>query len=109
MESTGLGGVSFFAWFGFIGRRVTEEESKEALKLEQEKRKALKEGKEVDVMDDDKEDDEDDEYDEYEMEIFPTADDLAVCIAEDLWPGAIKYFSKSQRVSMTISPKETAC
>ncbi|KAH7318697.1 nucleosome assembly protein [Stachybotrys elegans] len=96
MEKTGLNGVSFFCWFGFAGRKVSEEENKEAIKLEQEKRKALKEGKEVDVMDEDNEDEDDDEDDEYEYEIFPTADDLAVFLAEDLYPGAIKYFLTAQ-------------
>lgn len=90
MESTGLDGVSFFAWFGFRGLSISEEENQAALKEEQAKRQARKEGKPVD--EDEDEDDEDDDEDEYEMEIFPTADDLAVCIAEDLWPGAIKYF-----------------
>lgn len=95
MDSTGLGGVSFFAWFGFRGRKISEEEHKEASKKEQEKRKLRKEGKDTgDAMDEDEDEDEDD--DEYELEIFPTGDDLAVCIAEDLWPGAIKYFSKSK-------------
>lgn len=93
MEDTGLGGVSFFAWFGFRGRKISAEEDKEAFQKEQERRAARKAGKETeeDAMD---EDSDDDDEDEYEMEIFPTADDLAVCIAEDLWPGAIKYFSK---------------
>ena len=91
MENTGLGGVSFFAWFGFRGRKISEEEHKEATKKEEEKRKARKAGKETEEEDMD-EDDEDE--DEYELEIFPTGDDLAVCIAEDVWPGAIKYFSK---------------
>lgn len=90
MEETGMGGVSFFCWFGFRGRKVTPEESEEGRKLEEEKRKARKEGKQSE--DDDMDEDDDDE-DEYEHEIFPTADDLAVFIAEDLWPGAIKYFS----------------
>ena len=29
------------------------------------------------------------------LEIFPDGDDLAVAFTEDLWPGAIKYFSES--------------
>lgn len=91
MEETGLGGVSFFAWFGFRGRKISPEEDKEASKIAQEKRQLRKAGKEVE---DDDDDDEDDDEDEYELEIFPTADDVAVCIAEDVWPGAIKYFSK---------------
>ena len=93
LENTGIGGASFFSFFGFRGRYVTAEESREATKASQEKRKARKEGKEVEVKEDEDEDEEDDD-DEYELEIFPTADDLAVCIAEDLWPGAIKYFSE---------------
>ncbi|KAJ6785776.1 hypothetical protein PWT90_03034 [Aphanocladium album] len=88
MEATGLDGVSFFAWFGFCGRAVSAEESAEAYKEELAKRQKRKAGEEVE---DDDEDDEDD-FDEYETEIFPTADDVAVCIAEDVWPNAIKYF-----------------
>ncbi|KAJ6438635.1 NAP family protein [Purpureocillium lavendulum] len=95
LENTGIGGTSFFAFFGFRGRNISAEESVEATKVAQEKRKARKEGKEVEVKEDEDEDDEDDD-DEYELEIFPTADDLAVCIAEDLWPGAIKYFIQAQ-------------
>lgn len=94
MENTGLGGLSFFAWFGFCGRRVSAEEDREAFKEEEEKRKARQEGKEVDAMDEDEEDEDEDDDDEYENEIFPTGDDLAVCISEDLWPNAIKYFSE---------------
>ncbi|KAK5993228.1 hypothetical protein PT974_06657 [Cladobotryum mycophilum] len=93
IESTSLDGISFFAWFGFRGLNITEEENQAAIKEEQEKRQARKEGKEVD---DDMDEDEEDEDDEYENEIFPTADDLAVCIAEDLWPGAIKCFIAAQ-------------
>lgn len=90
MDNTGLDGLSFFAWFGFRGRLISDEEHKEATKKEEERRKALKEGKKTD--DDDMEDDDEDD-DEYEWEIFPTADDLAVCFVEDLYPSAIKYFS----------------
>ncbi|KAK3190572.1 hypothetical protein K4F52_003263 [Lecanicillium sp. MT-2017a] len=94
MDNTGLGGVSFFAWFGFRGRDVSEEESKEAYKLELEKRKKRKAGEEVD--EEDEEDDEADDDLDYEWEVFPIADDIAVAIAEDVWPGAIKYFLAAQ-------------
>ena len=96
MEDTGLGGISFFAWFGFRGRKISAEESAEASKKLQEKRKARKA---ADAMDEDEsqaddEDDEDDEEDddEYDTEVFPTGDDVAICITDDLWPNAIKYF-----------------
>ncbi|KAM4056058.1 nucleosome assembly protein (NAP) domain-containing protein [Hirsutella rhossiliensis] len=94
MDGTGLGGMSFFAWFGFRGRDVSADEDREAYKVQQERRQARKEGKEVEIEDEDGDDDDDDE--EYEFEIFPTADDLAVAIAEDLWPGAVKYFIQAQ-------------
>lgn len=93
MDKTGLGGVSFFAWFGFRGRDVSADEDREAFKAEQEKRRARKEGREVELKNDKDKQGNDDEY---ELEIFPTADDLAVAIAEDLWPGAIKYFTQAQ-------------
>lgn len=91
IEGTGMGGVSFFSWFGFIGRRVSEEVSKEAVKRDAARRKGEK------VADDEPmtEEQEDQEDLEMSLEIFPDGDDLAIAIAEDLWPGAIKYFSKS--------------
>lgn len=96
MEQTGLGGISFFAWFGARGRHVSAEESTEAGKVKAEKRQARKDGKEVDVMDEGKDDEEDEDDDEFEYEIFPTADDLAISFAEDLYPDAIKYFISAQ-------------
>ncbi|RDA89994.1 hypothetical protein CP533_2683 [Ophiocordyceps camponoti-saundersi (nom. inval.)] len=93
MNKTGLGGVSFFAWFGFRGRDISAQESCEATEAERKKRKARDDGKEVE---DEADDDDDDVEDEYEYEVFPTADDLALAIAEDLWPGATKYFIQAQ-------------
>ncbi|RCI07465.1 hypothetical protein L249_4570 [Ophiocordyceps polyrhachis-furcata BCC 54312] len=94
MNKTGLGGVSFFAWFGFRGRDISADESREATEAERQKRQARDAGKQVD--DDDDDDKDDDVEDEYEYEVFPTADDLALAIAEDLWPGATKYFIQAQ-------------
>ncbi|PHH63468.1 hypothetical protein CDD81_5847 [Ophiocordyceps australis] len=96
MSKTGLGGVSFFAWFGFRGRDVSAEESSEALKAEQDKRQARKGGKANDQEENDDNEDDADQDDEYKLEIFPTADDLAIAIADDLWPNAIKYFTQAQ-------------
>lgn len=92
MSKTGLGGVSFFAWFGFRGRPISAEESREATETERQKRQARKDGKQTDEADSDS----DDSQDEYELEIFPLAEDLALAIAEDLWPGAINYFIQAQ-------------
>lgn len=89
IATTAMGGGSFFAWFGYIGHRVSAEESAayaEEVKKEQES------GKKAEQEEDDEEEEDDLSY---ELEIFADGDDLAVAISEDLWPGALKYFSKS--------------
>lgn len=100
IENTGMGGLSFFAWFGFIGRKVSEEESREATRIEQEKRERRKAAKAVTEAPSSGEEEQGDEEDEEDidmsLEIFPDGDDLAVSITEDLWPGAIKYFTQAQ-------------
>jgi len=94
IQTTGLGGLSFFAWFGYIGRRVSAEENKAAVAKEKERRKLRAAGKEVPPeYEDESMDEEDDEDDEDDLETFQDGDELAICIAEDLWPGALKYFS----------------
>lgn len=98
IEKVGLGGLSFFAWFGYRGRRVSAKESKAATEKLQEQRQARKaaaEAGESKKEDEEEEDDDDDEEeDEVELEIFPDGDSLALALSDDLWPGAIKYFSK---------------
>ena len=119
------GSISFFAWFGFRGRDVSAEESAEATKAEEERREKWKnegvvvekpsgEKKEEEMEetkeDDDEEDGSDDEEDgsddedddahpELKREIFPAGEDLAVSLSEDLFPGAIKYFSEYRSLS----------
>jgi hypothetical protein len=101
IENTGMGGLSFFAWFGFIGRRVSAEESAEATRLEREARgerkadKALESTGEQEQAQDQEEEEEAEDDPGMSLEIFPDGDDLAIAITEDLWPGAIKYFSTS--------------
>uniref|UniRef100_A0A8H7NGP9 Uncharacterized protein n=1 Tax=Bionectria ochroleuca TaxID=29856 RepID=A0A8H7NGP9_BIOOC len=98
IEDLPLGDLSFFTWFAFRGPRITEEEHKESLKKEEEKRQLRKAGKPVedDEMEEDEED-EDDLFDKaYEYEPYPAADDQALCIAEDIWPDAIKLYLQSQ-------------
>lgn len=103
--------VSFFAWFGYRGREISAEESVEATRKESQKRTDLKSGKEympgnkVVTEDGDGNDVESvtskaidrDEADgiELDLEIFPAGEELAVAISEDLYPGAIKYYSES--------------
>lgn len=119
IDATGLGGLSFFAWFGFRGKHITAEESRIAVEREREKRRlraaAAAAAAETDgatsttattavavstTLSNSEGEllsapvDEDDDVDDMDLEIFPGGDDLALTIAEDLWPNAIKYFSK---------------
>lgn len=96
IENTGMGGLSFFAWFGFIGRRISAEESKETAKLDNAKKAARSTGKPLPSAAENGEAEDDDNAQmelEAALEIFPDGDDLAVAFSEDLWPGAIRYFS----------------
>lgn len=98
IEKIGLGGLSFFAWFGYRGRRVSAKESElaiEQLKAKRQARKAATEDGKSQKEEDEEDDEEDEEEeDEIELEIFPDGDSLALALSDDLWPGAIKYFSK---------------
>ncbi len=110
IENTGMGGLSFFAWFGFIGRHVSAEESAAATAAEKQKRaarearknnkrKSRSRSRSSTPSSDEEEDSEQGVEGEDDvgmsLEIFPDGDDLAVAFTEDLWPGAIKYFSTS--------------
>lgn len=97
IDNTGMGGLSFFAWFGFIGKRISAEECAQAIQLEKEKRKRRRDGSkaplaELDSTSDALEEEDDDVG--MSLEIFPDGDDLAQAFSGDLWPNAIKYFSK---------------
>jgi hypothetical protein len=83
--------TSFFTWFGFVsGRRyVTAEESEKA---EAEHKKGGAKPEEDEEEDEDEEDKNDDQL----VEVHEVGEQLAISIAEDLWPGAIKYFTQAQ-------------
>ncbi|WYZ38875.1 hypothetical protein EsH8_III_000789 [Colletotrichum jinshuiense] len=95
IEETGLGGVSFFSFFGYVGKRISPEESTSTLAKELEELRLRKEGKKTSEEEED--DDEDDA--EFELEIFPDGDDVAVAIATDLWPEALHYFTQAQEAA----------
>ncbi|MBE3041733.1 NAP domain-containing protein, partial [Candidatus Bathyarchaeota archaeon] len=107
IEEKGLGGLSFFTWFGFIGTRVSAAESADADRRERERRQMRKAGKEVPEEED--EDDEEEEEILEEIEVCPFGSDLAVSISEDLWPTAIKYFSESLSASSSSCSSGCAC
>jgi len=95
IESTGMGGASFFSFFGYRGFHITSEESVAAIKKADAERKERAAGKKTE--DEDEEEDDDDE-DPLALEIFADGDELAVAIAEDLYPSAIKYYIQAQEM-----------
>jgi Nucleosome assembly protein (NAP) len=94
--------ASFFSWFGFRGRRVSAEESSEAVKEDEERRAKIRKGEKV-FSDANKEPGQDPGEEDLEEEesdiVFPAGEELAIAISEDLFPGALKYFSKITRNS----------
>lgn len=95
IENTGLGGMSFFAWFGYVGRAVSAEESRDATEKAQQER-LLRQAGIAPISNADDEAEEGDDDDENELEIFPEGENLAIALSEDLWPNAIKYFTTAQ-------------
>lgn len=99
IDAFGLGGLSFFCWFGYRGRPVSAEENAIAIEEDKKRRTERAEGKapkptEAEEEDEDNEEDEEEDY--LSLEIFPDGDDLAIAFAEDLWPSALKYFCESR-------------
>ncbi len=106
MEGLPMDAISFFAWFGYRGRQVSANESQEALK--EEKRKNGHHHEDIGDDEDEENDEqpdlrsaiertiatEDQNADELSYEIFPRGEELAIALSDDLYPNAIKYFSK---------------
>lgn len=90
LETIDLSDSSFFTLFAFITtfRYVDEKESLEALKAETELREQRARGERTDDPEDDP------NLDDDEILVCPHGEDLALTIADDLYPNAIKYFSK---------------
>ncbi|KAF2403112.1 hypothetical protein EJ06DRAFT_528075 [Trichodelitschia bisporula] len=85
--------VGFFALFGFVSERVyvSADEAEKGNQAEQERRAARARGDKVEEP----EWNEDFEA-EAEIEICPHGEDLALVLADDVWPNAIKYFTAAQ-------------
>ncbi|PYI07954.1 hypothetical protein BO78DRAFT_396069 [Aspergillus sclerotiicarbonarius CBS 121057] len=98
LPEDGPGGMSFFAFFGYRGSDVTAEHSQNATKEDNERFEKLLKGESVDgeEEDDDEDDDVEDDFDD--IEVFPGGDELAIAIAEDLWPNALKYYVTDQSI-----------
>lgn len=91
-------GVSFFNFFGYRGRDVTAEQSKEAYKVSAERWAKIQKGEPVEEFD--LEDDEDEELgDDLESaEAFGDCEDIAISLAENLWDDAMKYYVESFQI-----------
>jgi hypothetical protein len=102
IENNNVDNTSFFAWFGFISadRYVSAEESAQANKEYKERQDKRSNGERVDSP----EPDEEDMLDMSESDdVHPEGEELAQLIAEDVWPNAIKYFSKCQSTFQTFN------
>ncbi|KAJ5176885.1 uncharacterized protein N7482_002762 [Penicillium canariense] len=93
-------GVSFFSFFGYRGRDISAEQSKEAVKEDDERWVKISKGEEVPEDEDDDEDDDEEDLealvdDLEDAEIFPDGEELAIALAEDLWTDALKYYVQS--------------
>ncbi|KAI0433054.1 nucleosome assembly protein [Xylaria sp. FL1042] len=98
IDTYGLGGVSFFCWFGYRGDNISAQESAIAVEEDKKRRADKAAGKvsELEEAEEEEEDEDDEEEDPMALEIFPDGDDMAVAFSEDLWPSAIKYFTQAQ-------------
>lgn len=105
LKGTQQDAISFFAWFGYRGRNVSAEESAGVVQTEIQRRKHRKSRNENGSADNVMIDDHEAESaaskvplvidtSELDHEIFPAGEELAVAISDDLYPGAIKYFSQ---------------
>jgi hypothetical protein len=100
IEGTDISGVSFFAWFGYVGKHVSAEESKRVIEEEEERRRRAADEEAAGNGDEDNNTAEDYAYAQDEdLEIFPGGDAIAMVIVNHLWPDAIKYYFSEFQLS----------
>ena len=103
------GGVSFFAWFSFRGQRISAQESAANVQRWEAQLQKTEQADDSDAQTAaaaagsadqqgasvDEDEDEEDALDAAaaETEVFPAGQELALALAEDVWPGAVTYFS----------------
>jgi hypothetical protein len=82
--------AGFFTLFSFVSERryVNADESTKANAAEKVRRAKQQAGEEVEMPA------EEEDFEDAEVEVCPYGADLAMIILEDVWPNAIKYFSK---------------
>lgn len=92
--------TSFFTWFGFVSshRYVSAEESAKADEEFAAKKAERGAGKAAAEQEAQEDEDEEDEEDDSEVEVHEAGEELAIALADDLWPGAIRYFTEAQEM-----------
>lgn len=98
VESKNAMNTSFFTWFGWVSvrRYVSAEESAQAHAAHDAKRSSSTAAKGAEDDADDNADMRGD--DDQEVEVHENGDDVAITLAEDVWPNAIKYFTTAQEM-----------
>ncbi|KAI0965465.1 hypothetical protein F4678DRAFT_452686 [Xylaria arbuscula] len=91
LESNVEGALSFFNFFSYRGRWISAAEHAAAKAELHAKRAAAQNGQDMEEDDDD-DDDDDEDFTEEAVETFPAGHEVAVTIAEDIFPNAIDYF-----------------
>lgn len=88
--------TSFFSWFGWVSSRrwVSEEESAKANADFAAIRSKRQAGEKAEIPE--PTDEELAAQDDSDVEVHAAGDELAISLAEDLWPGAIKLFTDAQ-------------
>jgi hypothetical protein len=98
LETLNGANTSFFTFFGWVSSRryVSAEEDAEAVKVHAERRAKRKAGEKVELPEQNEEDDE--ANSDEEVEVHEAGEHVAVTLAEDLWPNAIKFFTQAQEL-----------
>ncbi|KAK4544208.1 hypothetical protein LTR36_004418 [Oleoguttula mirabilis] len=91
--------TSFFTWFGWVsGRRyVSAEESEKASQEYAARKEARKHGERSEAESPEDKDEEEPEDDSL-VEVHQQGEEIAACLAEDVWPNAIRFFTQAQEL-----------
>ncbi|KAL9094413.1 MAG: hypothetical protein Q9165_003263 [Trypethelium subeluteriae] len=95
VESWNGANTSFFTWFAWISSRryVGAEESAQAEKEAAERREKRKQGEQVEDQSSDK------VVTDQDAEVHPFGEELALALAEEVWPAATKFFIQAQEAA----------
>ncbi|KAI6351688.1 hypothetical protein MCOR25_009808 [Pyricularia grisea] len=85
------GAISFFNFFSYRGRWISEAESVEA-KAELEAKRARAAAGQSTKEDDEDDEDEEDDFAEEDVETFPAGHEVATTISDEIYPSAIDYY-----------------